>query len=77
MFITVNINGPMRRPWKENSRRIEAPDGCTVTELLQALGYSQNDQKYLLVAINQQKSDSQTQIPDGSIVDLILLVGGG
>lgn len=77
MKVTASFFGPIRRPWPELSRQIEAAEGTSVGELLADLGYSPEDLKRVAVVVNGRRRDLDTPLADGDDARFALLAGGG
>ena len=75
--VEVELVGAVRRPWPEQSRKIQLPAGSTAADLLTALGYDTNESKYLVIHVNGTKSRRADVLAAGDHVTLMLIIGGG
>ena len=75
--IVVSFYGPIRRPWPETSREVEAPEGTSVEGLLRSLGYEPEDLKRVAVVVNRRRRNLAAPLADGDDVRIALLAGGG
>ena len=77
MNLTVSFFGPIRRPWPESSRELQAEQGTTVEDLLGSLGYKSEDMRRVATVVNGKKKSLQTELQDGDDLRFVLLAGGG
>jgi len=77
MEIKVSFFGPIKRPWPEQSRKIEVEEGINIRKLLHILGYGESDIRRVATVINGKKVSLGTQIQAGADVRFVLLAGGG
>ena len=77
MKVIASFYGPIKRPWPEQSREIEVPDGADVRALLESLGYVPEDMRRVAMVIDGKKVRLSTQIQPGDDIRFVLLAGGG
>ncbi len=77
MKITVTFFGLMRRPWPQVSREIEVPDHCSLSDLVQQLGYTDQEMKWVQIVIDGEKCSPETTIKPDQEVNFLLMSGGG
>jgi sulfur carrier protein ThiS len=75
--VTVAFVGPIRRPWKEQSRALELAEGSDADDLLDAVGLSGSEKLRVSVLVNGERRSLSTRLTEGDRVELLLLVGGG
>jgi molybdopterin converting factor small subunit len=77
MELRVGFFGPIRRPWPENTRRLEVAGEITVEQLLVELGYAAADLRRISAVVNGRRSGPATRLQPGDDVQFVLLAGGG
>ncbi len=77
MKVKASFYGPIKRPWPEQSREVEVPDGADVRALLESLGYVPEDMRRVAMVIGGKKVRLSTQIQPGDDIRFVLLAGGG
>lgn len=75
--VEVEFVGAIRRPWPEQKRRLEAPTGTTVGQLLASLGYEEHELRYLVIQINGAKSKKASVLRQDDRLMVMLIIGGG
>lgn len=77
MKVNASFYGPIKRPWPEQSREVEVPDGADIRALLESLGYAPEDLRRVAVVIGGKKVRLDTRLQPGNEVRFVLLAGGG
>ena len=77
MRVKASFFGPIHRPWPEQSREVEVPEGSDVRALLESLGYEPEDMRRVAVVIGGKKVRMGTPLQTGDDVRFVLLAGGG
>ncbi len=77
MGISIEFAGPVRRPWPENTRTIDFPEGSTVAALLEKLGFTPSEARLLWVAVNGEIAAPQRALQEGDRVMISVRIGGG
>jgi sulfur carrier protein ThiS len=75
--VNASFYGPIKRPWPEQSREVEVPDGADIRALLESLGYAPEDMRRVAVVIGGKKVRLNARLQPGDEVKLVLLAGGG
>jgi len=75
--IKASFFGPIRRPWPEQSRELEIQAGSTILNLLEELGYSEDDMRRVATVVNGKRRPLKDELIDGDDLRLVLLAGGG
>lgn len=77
MKVKTSFFGPVRRPWPEQSREVEVPEGSDLGSLLGSLGYRPEDLKRVAVVVNGKRRRLSFELSQGDDVRVVLLAGGG
>lgn len=77
MNLTVRFFGPIKRPWKQMSRTIQVHDIQDIGGLLERLGYSTEDRRWIKIFVEGVRCGESRALRDGDVVDVTLLAGGG
>jgi sulfur carrier protein ThiS len=77
MNIQVTFLGPIRRPWPESSRELQAEPGTTAEALLRGLGYGTEDLQRVALVVNGKRQKPQVTLAEGDQLRVVLLAGGG
>jgi sulfur carrier protein ThiS len=75
--VDVELVGPIRRPWREQKRTVDVPDGTSVADLLADLGYSSTESEHMSVLVNAERTRSSTRLGEGDQIVITVIVGGG
>ena len=75
--IEVNYMGPVKRPIDGRQHIIQIEEVVSLDNFLFQLGYNRQDQRYLTISINGEKSDPTAILKDGDRLVVSLMVGGG
>lgn len=76
-MIRVEFTGPVRRPDGQAVHLLERGNPVTVESLLDSLGFSRVERRFLLVVVNNDVARLSTRVADGDSVLVGILVGGG
>jgi len=76
-MIQVTFNGPLKRPWPQLSKFVDAPPDSTVSSFLQSLDYSDDEIQLLKLMVNKIHAAPDTQLNSGDELEIFLVVGGG
>jgi sulfur carrier protein ThiS len=77
MKVKTSFFGPVRRPWPEQSREVEVPEGSDLGSMLGTLGYQPEDLKRVAVVVNGKRRELTFELSPGDDVRVVLLAGGG
>jgi len=77
MKIKTSFFGPVRRPWPEQSRELEIPDGSSLESMLGSLGYRPEDLKRVAIVVNGKRRKLSFELSPDDDVRVVLLAGGG
>ena len=77
MLVSVEFMGPMRRPWRERRRDVEAPDAATISAVIGALGYVAEESRHFSFLVNGSKAGPDTVLNARDQLAVLLMVGGG
>ena len=77
MKVKTSFFGPVRRPWPEQSREVEVPEGSDLQALLGSLGYQPEDLKRVAIVVNGKKRGLSFELSPDDDVRVVLLAGGG
>jgi hypothetical protein len=77
MIVTASFFGPIRRPFSEQSKAVELPEGADIQKALAVLGYRPEETRRIGILVNGKKADLSTALSDRDDVQLTLLAGGG
>jgi len=75
--VKTSFYGPIKRPWPEQSREVEVPDGADVRALLESLGYAPEDMRRVAMVIGGKKVRQDAKLQPGDDIRFVLLAGGG
>jgi sulfur carrier protein ThiS len=75
--VNASFYGPIKRPWPEQSREVEVPDGADVRALLESLGYVPEDMRRVAMVIGGKKVRLDAKLQPGDDIRFVLLAGGG
>ena len=77
MKLEIEFMGPIRRPWPEQMREIEVPDGTKVKGLLSALGFSETEASSINVLRDGLRLRAFNLLIDGERLVLMVPAGVG
>jgi hypothetical protein len=77
MRVSVEFVGPMRRPWPQRRRDVEAADGASITTVLGTLGYVADEARHFSFLVNGTKANPETALRAQDQLSVLLMVGGG
>ena len=77
MLVAVEFVGPMRRPWRERKREVEAVDAATIAELLVTLGYAEPESRHFAFTLNGVRATLTSPLAARDRLAVLLMVGGG
>ncbi|NMB75592.1 MAG: MoaD/ThiS family protein [Myxococcales bacterium] len=75
--VKVSFFGPVRRPWPETSRTLEAAAGERLGDLMSRLGYTPEEARRLALVVAGHRREPDFLLSDGDEVRVVLLAGGG
>ena len=77
MKVKISFFGPVRRPWPEQSRELDIPEGSDLQALLGSLGYCSDDLRRVAVVVSGKKRNLTYELNPDDDVRVVLLAGGG
>ena len=75
--IEVEIMGALRRYEGKRKFNLTIQEGMSASQLLEKLSFSVNDQKYLIIIVNDKQVKKSYILQENDSVFISILIGGG
>ncbi|MBP7865059.1 MAG: MoaD/ThiS family protein [Acidobacteria bacterium] len=77
MVIRVNVVGMLQTPNGKKDFEVEVPEGKTVLDLLETIGFQPRHIPHILTTVNGRLRHREHVLAVGDAVELSILLGGG